>query len=348
MNYTQIVEELEQLKKGRKIKNIERLIKTYQQFFQREWTINVIYIPSSYEDDSIGIYCGEILKQHKYIIGRFTTYSTGKLCKHIFLNQKAISQNSFAHYVEKVFKAMGNQYREYTQLEIFFFASLLFFDEKKCDYIVLPKDIEESEIVLTDNVLIEKRSLLMQQFSIDTYEKLEIQGASKNEIYNCFKAITLLKNQGFNLNEKYVKKALFGVKCEGRFELLKAKPYYIIDGADNRSSVKQLMSNLQYYFPENPYIFVMGVLQGEYEEFMKECVYMAQQVITVTPQREDALSALELVEKIKKLNHNITNSASMEEAVEIANLLADKNTVVVAFGHCSWLEQYKKVVAILK
>ena len=72
---------------------------------------------------------------------------------------------------------------------------------------------------------------------------------------------------------------------------------------------------------------------------------MAMHIITVTPfECQNSLSSLELAEEYGKLNPNITNASSIEEAVEIATILADKETVVAAFGTTAILDSYRNVV----
>ena len=86
-------------------------------------------------------------------------------------------------------------------------------------------------------------------------------------------------------------------------------------------------------------------MKDGYEEIVKESALMAQQIITVTPfECRDALPALELAGEFGKLNPNITSASSMEEAIEIASILADKETVVVSFGTTAILSRCRDVV----
>ena len=83
--------------------------------------------------------------------------------------------------------------------------------------------------------------------------------------------------------------------------------------------------------------------------YVKESAYMAQHILMVTPpEMENALPGIELAKEYEKLNPNITNASSVEEAVEIATILAGKDTVVAAFGTTAILERYRKVVDAIK
>ena len=50
-----------------------------------------------------------------------------------------------------------------------------------------------------------------------------------------------------------------------------------------------------------------------------------------------ALPALELAQEVAKVNPMVTAADSVEEAVELSYLLADKNTVIIAFGSLAYL-----------
>lgn len=354
MNYAQVTDQIEQLKIGKNTPDTERLLKLFSTISELSLPGKVLYLPASYEEDSIGEFSEAILKEHKLSVGRFTSFSIKRPLGHILLNGKTISQKEFARIGEQILNKAGmgeqesdvSQISDLTQMEIIFLIALTYFSEKNCDYVILPK---EEKAILADLENVEfglhKRTLQKQIFGTAGYENLEICMASKKEAQNSVSAIWLLQKEGLEIKEKLLRKALCKCKGEGKFEVLKSKPYFIADGADNGASVKILLANLQYYFPENSYIFLVGALQDGYEEIVKESALLAQQIITVTPpEMQNALPAIELAREYGKLNPNITNTSSMEEAMEIASILAGKETVVVAFGSTTILERFKKVI----
>lgn len=314
MNYAQVTEQMEQLKLGKIKLDTEQILEKFFKIRDDEKFPEIIYIPSTYEKDSIGEYLEAILREHKFTVGRFTSFAIKRPCGHILLNGKSISQKEFAHFGEEVLKTGEKS----TQEEVVFWIALYCFAEKKYDYIILPA--ESSSMTKNEQPL-------------------------KNETQNIEFAMHMLKKMGLDLKEKVIQKALQKCKCEGRFEILKSKPYFIADGADNEASVKILMANLQYTYPNNPYIFIVGCLQGDYEGIVKESALMAQHIITITlPDIQNAVPGLELAEEYRKLNPNITNISSMEEAVEIAGIFAEKNTVIAVFGTTAIIDKLKRVL----
>ena len=91
----------------------------------------------------------------------------------------------------------------------------------------------------------------------------------------------------------------------------------------------------------------MGILKDkEYEKIIAETSAYAEQIITIaTPDRKRTLTSHELALAVKEYHPNVTEASSLEEAVEIAYLLAGKEDVIIAFGSLSYLGALKKIMA---
>ena len=90
----------------------------------------------------------------------------------------------------------------------------------------------------------------------------------------------------------------------------------------------------------------MGVLRDkDYGKVIELTHAYADQIITITPpDNPRALSALELATEVAKVHPSVTAAGSLEEAVEMANLLAGKDDVIIAFGSLSYLGRLMDVV----
>lgn len=315
MNYTQVLEQTEQLKIGKKLPDTMKLCEKID-------CNKIIYIPESYEYDAIGELIETILKEHKYNVGRFTTYALKNPLGQILYNKKPISQKDFAKYGEKLLTPNDTLF---TKEEFLLKLALDYFKDENADFLVLPCHTGcEAELFA---------------------EKLDSCAVSEKEKVCKELATTLILQKNIVLQEKTVERACQKCKYEGRFEILKKKPFYISDGADDEKSTKLLMAKLQYHYPNNPYIFIVGMAKDSYETVVKECALAAQQIITITPpEAPNAIPGIELAQEFSKLNPNITNASSIEEAVEIASILAEKDTVIVAFGTTVFLERYRQLL----
>lgn len=194
-----------------------------------------------------------------------------------------------------------------------------------------------------------RHGILKQQFNYAGYKNLEITLAGTCQIENCVTAIEVLKaleRKGFPVAEKTLRAGLKQTRWDGRFTVIQKQPLFIMDGAHNEDAAKKLADSIRFYFTNRRIIYIMGVLRDkEYEKILAETYSLAEQIITLTPpQNPRALSAYELAVAAKEYHPNVTAVDSVEEAVEMAELLADKEGVIVAFGSLSYLGRLMEIM----
>lgn len=193
-----------------------------------------------------------------------------------------------------------------------------------------------------------KRTLGKQTFSYKTYKNLTITLLGSYQVDNAILAletVEALKEKGFSIPEKAVYKGLADTLWQGRFQILSRKPLFIADGAHNRDGARRLGETVGFYFTNRRILYIIGILRDkEQDEILKATCPYADQILTVPTRGERGLSSYELACMAKEYHHNVTALDSVEEAVEMAYLLADKDTVVIAFGSLSYLGDLIKMV----
>lgn len=194
-----------------------------------------------------------------------------------------------------------------------------------------------------------KYGLLKQKFSYGTYKQCEIGMAGTYQIKNACLAIEVveaLKGLGYEISEKALFKGLQNAQWLGRFTVIGKKPLFVVDGAHNEDASKQLAKSIEFYFTNKKIIYIMGVLKDkEYEKIIANTYSYASQIITIkTPNNERAMDAYELAKEVNKYHPNVTMADSIEEAVEMAYLMADKDSVILAFGSLSYLGRLTAIV----
>ena len=127
--------------------------------------------------------------------------------------------------------------------------------------------------------------------------------------------------------------------------MLGKHPLFVVDGAHNEDAARQLAASIETYFKDKRMIFIMGVLKDkEYDKILALTAKYAEHILTVTPPNNArALDALELAKAAREYHPQVTNLSSLEEAVEVSHLLADKDTVILCFGSLSYLGAIKKI-----
>lgn len=188
-----------------------------------------------------------------------------------------------------------------------------------------------------------------QKFDYKQYKKLEITLAGQCQIDNCIlaiEALLALSERGFPVKENALREGLKKTVWKGRFEVIAKKPFFIVDGAHNEDAAKKLAASIRFYFTNKKIIYIMGILKDkEYEKIIAETYRLAEQIITVaTPKNARAMPAYELAKAVKEYHPNVTAADSLEEAVEMSYLLADKDSVIIAFGSLSFLGQIMTIV----
>ncbi len=195
-----------------------------------------------------------------------------------------------------------------------------------------------------------KYGLEKQTFDYLQYKRMQISLAGQYQLENAVLALETLRvlaKKGFPIKEEKLRKGFAGTKWPGRFSVLEKKPLFIVDGAHNEDAAKRLAETIEFYFTNKRIIYIMGVLRDkEYEQIIAHTCKYAQQILTITPpENPRAMRAYDLAVEVAKVNPNVTAVDSVEEAVELAGLLADKETVIIAFGSLSFLGRIMKIKA---
>ncbi len=190
--------------------------------------------------------------------------------------------------------------------------------------------------------------LTTQQFSYKGLSKLKIHLAGVHQIANAVLAVEVMlsiRQIRVDISDKAIYKGLEETKWQGRLEVLGKHPMFILDGAHNEDAARQLAASIETYFEGKRIIYIMGVLKDkEYEKVLSLTAPYAEHILTITPpDNPRALDALELAKAAGEYHPQVTNLGSLEEALEVSHLLADKDTVILCFGSLSYLGAMKKL-----
>lgn len=211
---------------------------------------------------------------------------------------------------------------------------------------VIRRECEEkgAELTFVNESLLKKvrYALSGQTFSYGSYKDVRVQLMGTYQTENAMLALEVvcaLKKAGMEISEDAVYTGMKEAKWPGRFQIIGKKPYFVVDGAHNEDAAKKLAKSIDFYFTNKRIIFIMGILRDkEYEKIIHHTVGLADQIITVkTPNNPRAMDSYELASEIAKVHGSVTAAGSLEEAVELAYLLAGKDDVIVAFGSLSYL-----------
>ncbi len=180
-------------------------------------------------------------------------------------------------------------------------------------------------------------------------KQLEIHLAGAVQSENALLAIEViraLQKKGYTITDNSIRKGLKETIWRGRFSVISKKPLFVVDGAHNEDAAAKLAKSIEIYFTNRRIIYIMGILRDkEYEKVIELTHRYADQIITITPpDNPRAMGAYELAQEIAKVHTKVTAVDSLEEAVEMARLLAGPEDVILAFGSLSYLGRLIKIV----
>lgn len=182
---------------------------------------------------------------------------------------------------------------------------------------------------------------IRQRFTYGSYRDLEITLAGKYQVENAILALEVLDvlaRKGLPLTERKLRKGFVEAAWPGRFQLLTEKPLIIADGAHNEAAAAKLAESLMFYFTNRRIVYIIGILRDkDHRKMIEKTHACAEHIITVTTPGSRGMGAYELAREVREFHNSVTCADSIEEAVELAGLLAGKDGVIVAFGSLSYL-----------
>lgn len=204
------------------------------------------------------------------------------------------------------------------------------------------KQVSKLIFIKPEDISKEKFELTKTSFTYKNMKKAEISLLGTYQVKNAALALEVLfqlQEMGYVLKEEKIRKAFLETVWIGRFQILDKKPLFLIDGAHNAAAAEELRKSIQFYFTNKRIIYIIGMFRDkEYTKVIEKTCDLAEHIITVAKKGNiRALPSYQLAQEVAKINPVVTASDSVEEAVELSYLLADKDTVIIAFGSLAYL-----------
>ncbi|MCR4788726.1 MAG: bifunctional folylpolyglutamate synthase/dihydrofolate synthase [Lachnospiraceae bacterium] len=146
------------------------------------------------------------------------------------------------------------------------------------------------------------------------------------------------------ISDRQIEKGLHNTKWPGRFELINQKPDIIIDGAHNPGAADALKEALDSkYKGKKDLIFVVGMLNDkDHDGVLSALIKEAVHVLCVSTFGPRGMNASLLSEAASRYNGSVTSIGGVFEAMDMALMLAGKNSVIVVCGTLSIEKEVKK------
>ena len=180
------------------------------------------------------------------------------------------------------------------------------------------------------------------------FEKLNLPLLGDHQLHNAavvLSAATELQKKGWNVTDDDIRAGIAAVQWPGRFELLRRKPLFIVDGGHNPQCIEALVKNIDDYLQGRELTVLTGVLADK--DF--NCMYgdvarYAREFVTITPASPRAMQAADLAAYLSRFGKPATAYDSVKEGVNAAIALAGETGVVLCYGSLYMLGDIKAAV----
>ncbi|MHB8105536.1 MAG: bifunctional folylpolyglutamate synthase/dihydrofolate synthase [Dehalococcoidales bacterium] len=150
---------------------------------------------------------------------------------------------------------------------------------------------------------------------------------------NAVAAVELLKEKGAKISSKNIVDGIWKVDWPGRLQVLRKKPWVVVDGAHNAYSMKRLGEALEEYFKYDKMKLILGFgADKDIAGMAAEAVKMTDDIYLVASQHPRAVKAEALVAEFQKRGVTPKIADSVKSAMMLAMKEVNPNDLICAAG----------------
>jgi len=188
-------------------------------------------------------------------------------------------------------------------------------------------------------------------FDFGRFRSVELPLAGAYQPYNAALAITaldVLRGRGWRISDGDVLRGLASVRWPGRFELLRRRPAFILDGAHNPPAVAAAAESLRQCFGGKKIVFLTGVMADkDIGHIYPQLAPLAARFVTVAPDNPRALPAEAYAALLRGAGLPAESCPTVADGVRRAVELAGPDGVVCALGTLYFSADVRRAAAEL-
>ena len=141
-------------------------------------------------------------------------------------------------------------------------------------------------------------------------------------------ALRVLRSRGWKIPEEAIRTGLETVQWAGRFELLRHKPAFLLDGSHNAHGMRATVQSLRDRFPGEKFVFLVSIMADkDVDEMLALLAPLAVRFVTVAAHTPRAMPAAELAEHIRAYGCTAEAAPDIETGVARAVELGGQGPV---------------------
>ncbi len=150
---------------------------------------------------------------------------------------------------------------------------------------------------------------------------------------NAIAAIELLIERGVKVSSQHIVEGLKNVKWAGRLQILRRKPWVVVDAAHNAYSMQRMAEALKGYLRYDKAKLILGFgADKDVAGMAREAVKVTDDIVVVASRHPRVLKAATLVAEFQKLGVTPRVAESVKEAMELALDEAGPKDLIGAAG----------------
>ena len=171
-------------------------------------------------------------------------------------------------------------------------------------------------------IITEKADLNGAVITVGTHKSIKIPLLGLYQTENAarvLKIIDILRDCGFDISEKSLRKGMENVRWQARFEKLFKEPLVLYDGSHNPEGIDAAVKTISYYFGNEKINILTGVMADkDYPEMAKKLAPLTDTVYTVTPKAPRSLSSAVLAEVYESNGAKSVDCGTVENGYKTA------------------------------
>ncbi|MCQ2420938.1 MAG: bifunctional folylpolyglutamate synthase/dihydrofolate synthase, partial [Clostridia bacterium] len=187
-----------------------------------------------------------------------------------------------------------------------------------------------------DSIELVSHGLEGQCFNWGHFENLQLPLLGDHQLHNAavvLTAATALQEKGWNITDEDIRTGIATVSWPGRFEILRHKPLFIVDGGHNPQCIEALVKNIDDYLQGRELTVLTGVLADKDYNCMYENVApYVKQFVTITPASPRAMQAADLAAYLSRFGKHVDAYENVSDGVKAAVEAAGPDGVILCYG----------------
>jgi len=212
-----------------------------------------------------------------------------------------------------------------------------------CEVFVIGKDLSYKSLVYSD-----RKEMFTVKGLLGKYGNLTLPLLGEHQLENCSVSIgiaEILIKKGYKISKRAIQKGVARVKWPGRCEIIKRRPYLILDSAHNSSSARALKKTIKRNFDYKNVILILGILRDkDIKGICNELTSLAGKII-LTKINSPRTQTPEYIKKFIK-RKNVTITQNIREAYKISKDLAGTDDIILVTGSIYLIGEFKRFMRI--